>query len=567
LIVDRDSIIQLSDSSVIVRNQRADGDNDNREFRYVDYSLIRTAIRKLVKALVEYYRDELFPDLCGNCGKCCMGRFIRVTAKERQLIVQFLHLDSTADVHDFLAETATWNERDGVLKRMDGRCVFLRESITGRYLCTIYSVRPYGCISLSPLMEICEKNIGKLIYHLDTIHIQGDTVMFMRKSKASLERVLDSSSIKSAIEDLRLLCASVEDPLSVPSEEQVRKETDRKLRQLRYDYIRQGETPMFLERVKEITDYLSGLNREMPPAPVKGSEGGAWHFPEDFADHIPEDNTDHTQEGFSAIREKGDHQRTGSCDEDAVDHDSRAVKLPMRISLGADSAFLRVHCGESSRELHITYSEHADMLPLVRRFMQVLVQSGDKALLDTLWHPDPFCFMCGECCRIYKVEISPYDIERIAEHLNLSIEDMWRSHTHPSIFSWNEADGILAKKDGARLDVQKSFAPCIFLCDGPFDIHYCSIYEFRPEICRSYSANSDKCRILCQLKKWESLIENIVTLEIEGDVVYLTTRQTHLQGKPPHMLSLLESEDLKESYLLLYDAFLEIERSERMDGS
>ncbi|MGV8120614.1 MAG: YkgJ family cysteine cluster protein [Candidatus Xenobiia bacterium LiM19] len=602
MIVDRDSIIQLSDSSVVVKNLSADGGDESREFRYADYSLIRASIRKLVKALVEYYRDELFPDLCGNCGNCCKGRSVRVTAKERQLIQQYLEMEAAGDAHDFLAETATWNERDGVLKKKDGRCVFLRESITGRQFCAIYPVRPYGCFSLSPVMEICEKDTGKLIYHLDTIHIQGDTVLFLRKSKASLERVLDSSSIKAAIEDLRLLCAGVEAPLSAPSEEQVRKEADRKLRQLRYDYIRHGETPMFLERVKEITDYLNGFNREIPPVSAKYSEldEGASsesadadrtletadavqsvevavsHSEADAADRSPEAcAADHSPEAGAA----GPGSEAGASDPGseagasdpgseayAADRSPEAATLFTRISLGPDSAFLHVRSGDSNSELHITYRGHENVIPLVRRFTQMLVQSGDKALLDALWHPDPFCFMCGECCRIYKVEISPYDIERIAEHLQLSMEKMWNSHIHPSIFSWNDADGILAKKDGSRLDVQKSFSPCVFLRDASHDIHYCSIYEFRPEICRSYSADSDKCRILCQLKKWESLIENIVTLEIEGDLITLTTRQTHMQGKPPHTLLLSDCGDLKESFLRLYDALLEIVHKEAEYG-
>lgn len=566
MIVDRDSIIQLSDSSVVVKNPSADGGDESREFRYADYSLIRASIRKLVKALVEYYRDELFPDLCGNCGNCCMGRSVRVTAKERQLILQYLEMEAAGDAHDFLAQTATWNDRDGVLKKKDGQCVFLRESITGRQFCAIYPVRPYGCFSLSPIMEICEKDTGKLIYHLDTIHIQGDTVLFLRKSKASLERVLDSSSIKAAIENLRLLCAGVEAPLSAPSEEQVRKEGDRKLRQLRYDYIRHGETPMFLERVKEITDYLNGFNRVIPPSSVEYSENDEVLACEAAdAGRIGEvSGADRTVEAAGAAQSA--EVAVSHSEEDAADPCPEASTLLTRISLGPDSAFLHVRSGDSDSELHITYRGHENVLPLVRRFMQKLVQSGDKALLDALWHPDPFCFMCGECCRIYKVEISPYDIERIAEHLQLSMEKMWKSHTHPSIFSWNDADGILAKKDGSRLDVQKSFSPCIFLRDASHDIHYCSIYEFRPEICRSYSADSDKCRILCQLKKWESLTENIVTLEIEGDLITLTTRQTHMQGKPPHTLLRSECGDLKESCLQLYDAFLEIVHKEAEYG-
>jgi len=558
LIVDRDSIIQLSDSSVVVRNQSVDGGDESREFRYAEHSLIRASIRKIVKALVEYYRDELFPDLCGNCGNCCTGRQVKVTARERQLILQYLEMEAAADTLDFLNETSTWNEHDGALKKKDGQCIFLRRTVTGRCFCAVYPVRPYSCYSLSPIMEICEKDTGRLIYHLEMIHIQGDTLLFLRKSKISLERVLDSSPIKAAVEDLRMLFAGVEAPSPAQSEEQVRKEADIRLRQLRYEYIRHGETPMFLERVKEITDYLNTINNSisLESCEDSGSEG---------ADAVPAgevSGADLTVKAADAaqpaeVSVSHNEEDTASCSEAAVPCPESAPLLT-KISLGSDSAFLHISCRDSDIKLHITYRGCENVLAMVRSFMKTLVQSGDKALLDALWHPDPFCFMCGECCRIYKVEISPYDIERIAEHLNISMEEMRYSHTCPSIFSWNDADGILAKKDGARLDVQKSFSPCVFLSEGSHGIRYCSIYQFRPEICRSYSADSDKCRILCQLKKWESLIENVVTLEIEGDMVTLATRQTHMQGKPPHTLLLSENAELKESFRQLYDAFLEI---------
>lgn len=567
MIVDRDSIIQLSDSSVIVRNQPSEGADESREFRYVDFTLIREAVRKLVRALVEYWRDELFPDLCGSCGKCCIGRFVRVSAKERQLIEQHLLMEGRDGEREFLAETATWNRQDGLMKKEDGRCVFLRDRITGSRYCAIYPVRPHQCLSISPVLEICEKDTGKLIYHLDTIHIQGDTVLFMRKSKASLERVLDSSPIKAAVEELRMLCAGVDDPGPAPSEEQARKEADRKLRLLRYDYIRHGETPLFLERVKEITDYLNGLNREMPVGDADSSDNveGQGESSDSEISH-PGGNASPAGEAFPP-EDKPDEDREPNSDEGGTSgYHSENGQSVITISLGSDSAFLKVESSEACSEFHIVYRDNEGLLSHVRRFMQVFVQSGDKAMLDALWHPDPFCFMCGECCRIYKVEISPYDIELIAEHLNLPRKNLWRTHFHPSIFSWNEADGILAKKDGSRLDVQKSFAPCIFLCEEKPGIQYCSIYRFRPEICRSYSADSDKCRILCQLKKWESLIENIVTLEIKGFSAALTTRQTHMQGRPPHPVSLLESDELKDCFERLRDALLDIARSEDAIG-
>jgi Fe-S-cluster containining protein len=562
LIVDRDSIIQLSDSSVIVMNHTAEGADESREFRYVDFTLIREAVRKLVRALVEYWRDELFPDMCGSCGKCCMGRFVRVSAKERQLIEQYLLMEGRDGHREFLAETATWNEQDGLLIKEDGRCVFLRDRISGSRYCEIYPVRPHQCLSISPVMEICEKDTGKLIYHLDTIHIQGDTVLFMRKSKATLERVLDSSPIKGAVEELRMLCASVEDPGPAPSEEQARKEADRKLRLLRYDYIRHGETPLFLERVKEITDYLNGLNREMPVGDTGTGQA-------DSSDGEIFPHGDNATQALEALPSTEASYEQLESNNDEVGTSGRRIENEepvITISLGSESAFLKVESGDACSEFHIVYRDNEGLLPAVRRFMQVFVQSGDKAMLDALWHPDPYCFMCGECCRIYKVEISPYDVELIAEHLNLPKSQMWRTHVHPSIFSWNEADGILAKKDGSRLDVQKSFAPCIFLCEEKPGIQYCSIYRFRPEICRSYSADSDKCRILCQLKKWESLIENIVTLEISGFSAALTTRQTHMQGKPPHPVSLLESDELKECYVKLRDILLDIARNEDAVG-
>lgn len=75
------------------------------------------------------------------------------------------------------------------------------------------------------------------------------------------------------------------------------------------------------------------------------------------------------------------------------------------------------------------------------------------------------CTLCGNCCSLLKPIIQDNEIETLASITNKSIQDF-------------ERDYLETDEDG---DMHFKIFPCPFLVDKK-----CSIYDSRPEDCRSY---------------------------------------------------------------------------------
>jgi Fe-S-cluster containining protein len=91
------------------------------------------------------------------------------------------------------------------------------------------------------------------------------------------------------------------------------------------------------------------------------------------------------------------------------------------------------------------------------------------------------CMRCGNCCT-YKVELSHKDIDRISHVTELNPEDF----VIATYGSRNWIDAIRRIDDPIR---KKSY--CMFIRWKDKTISYCSIYENRPHICRSFPTSSE----------------------------------------------------------------------------
>jgi len=76
------------------------------------------------------------------------------------------------------------------------------------------------------------------------------------------------------------------------------------------------------------------------------------------------------------------------------------------------------------------------------------------------------CTTCGNCCRVLKTTLDQEDIDRIAQHLHMSVEDFIEEYVTKN------AEGIYEVKH----------VPCSFLQND----NTCQIYEVRPEECKGY---------------------------------------------------------------------------------
>jgi len=76
------------------------------------------------------------------------------------------------------------------------------------------------------------------------------------------------------------------------------------------------------------------------------------------------------------------------------------------------------------------------------------------------------CRQCANCCKVIRPLLEPRDIERLATHLRLSVEEFLSEYLEPD----EDGEGYFFKT-----------TPCAFLKDN-----LCTVYPQRPDACRSY---------------------------------------------------------------------------------
>jgi uncharacterized protein len=76
------------------------------------------------------------------------------------------------------------------------------------------------------------------------------------------------------------------------------------------------------------------------------------------------------------------------------------------------------------------------------------------------------CTQCGNCCRSLMINVEKTDAERLAQHLQLSTQQVYERYIETS------SQGSLAVMNTI---------PCHFLCDNK-----CTVYEARPAECREF---------------------------------------------------------------------------------
>ncbi len=79
------------------------------------------------------------------------------------------------------------------------------------------------------------------------------------------------------------------------------------------------------------------------------------------------------------------------------------------------------------------------------------------------------CVGCGKCCHCAPIYLNGKDIKVMAFHLNMSIKDFKEKYTE-------------AYPGGVGGSHFKKENPCAFLDEN----NKCTVYEARPDICRSY---------------------------------------------------------------------------------
>lgn len=130
------------------------------------------------------------------------------------------------------------------------------------------------------------------------------------------------------------------------------------------------------------------------------------------------------------------------------------------------------------------------------------------------------CRRCGECCKIYEVEVNEFEQERIAGHIGVSHKEFIEKYLHENKFSWNEFSFMLNKVKGFG-------TPCMFQGKCPDGGYGCSIYPVRPEVCRKFLPSLGKCVLNKTLPNIQAVRDSLVSFNMTEESCAFDTEMTN----------------------------------------
>jgi Fe-S-cluster containining protein len=130
----------------------------------------------------------------------------------------------------------------------------------------------------------------------------------------------------------------------------------------------------------------------------------------------------------------------------------------------------------SHREWVYKYNDDAEFVEAIRR----VIELSRKHLYDL---PENVACPpgCAECCSGYEPFVSAVDVQRIADHLQLSYDDVMRDYVVARPSADNAYVGWLRKVGDDIGD------KCVFLMGPRSGRYYCGIYEGRPHDCGAFT--------------------------------------------------------------------------------
>jgi Fe-S-cluster containining protein len=514
MVIPSDISLELMTNKLII----APGEEGEAVMLYFDYPALKKAARRIVSIVAEEYEDRLFSDFCAQCGRCCLERPVKAGAGELERIRSFLGGEPYDDFRArYIDSACTWNSGDGFIKKKEGRCIFLETLSPQRTSCRIHSVRPAACAGIAPSLINCRKARHILISQVKSITVSKDDFEIITNSAARLKLPIGQSALEQCIIELRSLLATLEKKKADRDEELLQMLCDR-VESQRKRLISDGITADFYSEMISLNALTRSLDIEVM------EKKGIYQ--------VLVEKTRRLQGLTLAL--------TGEPEPEAC-HDGTVIT---GLSIRSDelkASFIR----EGAEQIQcIRYESHAAVLESVRVLLKHLLSYGDPQMWEMLWHPESHCFLCGKCCQCMRVEITPADIERIALHFGLTEEEARKRYIFPPIFSWNGADGILAKKDREQLDRVATGADCIFLVRHSPSVALCSIYEARPDVCSGFDPTNRPCIEMSVVLKKDTFLENIITVEISQMLLTLNTVLSRCLSREPYVLHLKEDGDL-----------------------
>lgn len=391
--------------------------------------------------------------------------------------------------------------------------------------------------------------LDRLVYRLHSIRIEKNTLTISTKSGETITKSAHGPPVLPLVRELR---ASIEHIEKEPEgrRDMLLARAWGQLIDLQEQLLKSGPDPDFITHVRGV---LAGVRAvEMT---TDDHKEGQKQLTEKADQLIALARRTAADTGSSAAAETGSFEAPASPQEmviEAVKCDSHLLTLKGRRALS-----LKVRTKQQPCEYSLRCEGNLTIEGLVRRIREAIIGTAIPSVRSALRDESPGCLRCGECCRNFKVELSPFDIERIAAFCRITVEDMWDRYLSPGAFSWNEGYGMLAKSacpaiDGHRSVDERPEDGCVFLGNDGEGHFICTIYQVRPEVCRDYPAGSSGCAQRDQQKGILLPPENLVSFEVWEDVIFIETKKTIADDDPPACLYLSQDHELRKICRLLH---------------
>ena len=456
-----------------------------REFSYGELPELRSQVHQFMVELVGESQLTHFSSVCGQCGNSCRREGILVREHEVLPLAFNLGINGSEFVQRYLEPARTWNPRDGILKLQDGQCPFLKAGAKPEpdsASCTVYENRPLDCQRFVSNAPNCTKSINRLIERVSKI-VLGPQLCTLHLGEQA--HTLDSKWHDRFGE----LVAEIETPESLFFD------LTRLLRQLTRNYRDILPTPEQLQKLRTDIEFVA-------------QEAGG-----DAAKCVEVDQLWLELSELEVML--AEPEELTALPESAVSPRLRELALTekgLAVRFGLSEGAKQQGFQQEEESVPLFFQEHPELLDSVRAVLDLFLTRDETPHQILLTESDPPCFLCGECCRTYAVEIHPTDILRLCEHLEMTPKDFIEQHTLPGRFNWNPGSRILKKKTKKRgrplllplaiagqaspefADGDQELTECHFLEKRDDGYYYCSVHSHKPDVCRAYTARNSLCR-------------------------------------------------------------------------
>jgi Fe-S-cluster containining protein len=488
-------------------------------YRYSDAPDLRDDIRDFIYDLIDEHRLK-FSGECGRCGNSCRRTDVLVRHQEILGFQQRFGISESTFREQYLDPAKTWNAGDGLIRlNPDGNCPFLTvhkngdENGANSTSCSVHEIRPRSCREYLSNQSSCRKDTGQLIEaiamvkldytQVEIITLKGETVTLpaQREVLAKLAEKFEIARPNRG-ERFKKISNAVETNL------------DKLLKNFKFENIDE----VFMGNVATIRHLVGELAELVDLAPGSNQR---------------------IEEMWIKIRRlealcagESDPQETNSSP-------SEGQASPFDWLYLQESSLQYRKGGSKTQSLKL--EEAAELQEKVTALLHSLLIAPDSAFQESVQESDPQCYMCGECCRFYAVEIKPSDIRRLCEILPETPKEFVEKYTNPPRFGWNKKNRIFKKvaapsysKDltSVRILGQNETEQCSFLERRNDGFFYCSVHSHKPQVCRNYGATNALCRNVNQKENWGRQISNLAWVEIEGPQIRLQTHQRVDKQKP-----------------------------------